>query len=290
VANAAKKWIVGLDLNEHSGGALRFAAWLADQGGDRLVALHVLEEDHLLAALHYHHLDEVQSLARKAADAAIDEAGARGSIASLEVLEGAHAEETLVAARTYHHCDGIIIGRNAPREGVRPVRLGRVARRVLRALPSPVFVVPPDLRTIGAGPVLVGCDLENDGGSKVEFARDFADRFGRALELVHVSPVPDAYGAQYWPEQTIAKIHADHTRDSEKRLAEWAAANGLAGATRTVRLGSVGDALVELARARDAIAIVTGSRRLSRLERWLLTSTGSDLAGHATCPVAIVPP
>jgi nucleotide-binding universal stress UspA family protein len=286
----ASKWIVGLDLNERCRGALRFAAWLAKQGGDRLVALHVLEEDHLLAALRYHHIDEVRGLARKAADAAIDEAGVRSSVASLEVLEGRRADETLVAARTYHHCDGIIIGRNAPRAGIRPVRLGRVARRVLRALPSPVFVVPPDLSTIGAGPVVVGCDLEDDGGSKVAFARDFADRFGRMLELVHVSPVPDAHGAQFWPEETIAKIRAEHARNSEKRLAQWAAANGLAAATRTVRLGSVGDALVELARARDAIAIITGSRRLSLLERWLVTSAGSDLAGHATCPVVVVPP
>ncbi|HWB76647.1 MAG TPA: universal stress protein [Nannocystaceae bacterium] len=290
MTNVAKKWIVGLDLGERSQGALQFAAWMAQQGGDRLIALHVLEEDYLLSALRYHHLDEVQALARKAAEAAVDRAGARTAIASIEVLEGQTAEDSLVAARTYHRCDGIVIGRNAPRDGARIVRLGRVARRVLRALPSPVFVVPPDLGQIGAGPVIVGVDVEEEGSTAVEFARAFAERFGRPLELVAVSPVLDVHGAQYWPAETVAKIRADHARAAEQQLAAWASARNLANATRTVRLGSVAEELVSLARERDALTIVTGSRKLSMFDRWLLASTGSELAGHATCPVAIVPP
>jgi len=290
MTNAAKKWIVGLDLGERSQGALQFAAWLEQQGGDRLVALHVLEEDHLLAALRYHHLDEVHALARKAAEAAVDRAGVRGALTSIEVLEGQHAEDTLVAARTYHRCDGIIIGRNAPRDGVRAVRLGRVARRVLRALPSPVFVVPPDLATVGAGPVLFGCDVDEESSTAVDLAQSFAERFGRTLELVHVTAVQDAHGAQYWPAETIAKIRDEHLKTGEQRLAAWAAAKGLGTATRTVRAGSVGDTLVQLGRERDALAIFTGSRRLSTFERWLLASAGSELASNATCPVGIVPP
>lgn len=292
MATNAKKWIVGLDLGARSDGALRFAAWMAERGGDRLVALHVLEEDELLLALRYHHLDEVHASARKAAEAAVARVGVAPAFASLEVIEGQHAEDTLIAARTYHRCDGIVIGRNAPREGARAVRLGRVARRVLRALPSPVFVVPADLAAgqIGKGPVVVGVDFDEPAGPAIDFARAFAERFGRSLELVHVAPVPDAHGAQYLPAETVAKIRIDHTAAAQAQLAEWSSTRGLADATLTVRLGSVGDALVELARERDALAIVVGSRRLSTFERWLLTSAGSDIASHATCPVAIVPP
>jgi nucleotide-binding universal stress UspA family protein len=283
------KWIVGLDLGARSEGALRFAGWMAEHGGDRLIALHVLEEDQLLVTLRWHHLDEVLAGARKAAEAALAKAGVN---ASLEVLEGKSAEDTLVAARTYHHCDGIVIGRNAPRDGARAVRLGRVARRLLRALPSPVMVVPPDLTDaqIGKGPVVLACDPDDAGDTSAAFARSFAARFGRAVELVNIVGVPDAHGSQYMPVETVTKIRDEHTRVAEQRLAAWASAHGFDDATRTVRIGSIGDALVELARERDALAIVLGSRRLSTVERWLLTSAGSELASYATCPVVVVPP
>jgi nucleotide-binding universal stress UspA family protein len=288
----AQKWIVGLDLRERSPGALRFGAWMAATGGDRIVALHVLEDDELHVALRWHHLDEVLAGARKAAETAIDAAGVRASLDAVDVLQGKTAEDALVAAREAQGATGIVIGRNAPREGVRAVRLGRVARRVLRALPAPVVVVPPDLdvASIGKGPVLLGCDLDDAGDTASSFARDFAQRFGRAVELVHIAPVPDAHGSQYLPLDTIAKIHEEHTRVAELRLAGWAAGHGLDAAARTVRLGSVSDGLVELARERDALAIVLGSRRLSTIERWLINSSGSDVASHATCPVAVVPP
>jgi nucleotide-binding universal stress UspA family protein len=290
--SGAQKWIVGLDLRERSQGALRFAAWLAANGGDRLVALHVLEDDELHVALRWHHLDEVLAGARTAAETAIDAAGVRTSLDAVDVLQGKTAEAALVAAREAQHADGIVIGRNAPREGVRAVRLGRVARRILRALPSPVVVVPPDLdaASIGTGPVLLACDLDDTSAAATAFARSFAQRFGRAIELVHVAPVPDAHGSQYLPVETVTKIRDEHTSIAEQRLAAWAASNGLETAVGTVRLGSISDTLVEVARERDALAIVLGSRQLSTIERWLITSAGTDVASHATCPVAVVPP
>jgi nucleotide-binding universal stress UspA family protein len=288
----AQKWIVGLDLRERSQGALRFGAWMAANGGDRLVALHVLEDDELLVALRWHHLDEVLAGARTAAETAIDAAGVRASLDAVDVLQGKTAEEALVAAREAQGAAGIVIGRNAPRDGVRAVRLGRVARKILRALPAPVVVVPPDLdvASIGKGPVLLACDLDDEGDTTAAFARGFAQRFARTIELVHIAAVPDAHGSQYLPVETVTKIRDEHTHIAEQRLAIWAASHGLDAATRTVRLGNISDGLVELARERDALAIVLGSRRLSTIERWLITSAGSELASHATCPVAVVPP
>jgi nucleotide-binding universal stress UspA family protein len=288
----AQKWIVGLDLRERSQGALRFAAWMAAHGGDRLVALHVLEDDELRVALRWHHLDEVLAGARQASEAAIDAAGVRASLDAIDVLQGKTAEDALISAREAQHAYGIVIGRNAPREGMRAVRLGRVARRVLRTLSSPVVVVPPDLddASIGKGPVLLGCDLDDACAAAATFARGFAQRFGRGLELAHIAAMPDAHGSQYLPVETVTKIRDEHTRTAEQQLAAWAASHGLDDATRTVRLGNIADGLLELSRERDALAIVLGSRRLSALERWLLTSAGTDLASHASCPVAVVPP
>lgn len=297
MANAGKnlgagKWIVGLDLGARSVGAIRFAKWLAENGGDQLVAVHVLEEAHLQAALRYHHLSEVESAAVAGAKAAITAAGADGNFQFIDVLEGRTAEESLAAAAAYRRADGIVIGRNAPRDGVSLVRLGRVARKMLRKLPTSVAVVPPDFdpAASGGGPVLLACSLDDDMATATAFARGFAERFGRAIELVYVVASPDDHAAQYVPSATLAKLRIDAATESEAQLAEWAKANDLESAARVVKLGRMVEQIAGHARARDAAVIVTGSRRLSGFERLLLASAGSELAAHATCPVIVVPP
>lgn len=289
---SSTKWIVGLDLGARSVGAIRFAKWLAENGGDQLVAVHVIEEQHLQSALRYHHLNEVEQSAVDGAKAAITAAGADASFGLIDVLEGRTAPESLAAAAAYRRANGIVIGRNAAREGASLVRLGRVARKVLRALPASVAVVPPDFdpNTSGRGPVLLACSLDEDATAATSFARDFAARFGRPLELVHVAASPDDHAAQYVPQATLDKLRADTTTSSETQLAAWAKSNGLEAATRVVKLGSKVEQIAAHARVRDAAVIVTGSRRLSGFERLLLASTGSDLAAHASCPVIVVPP
>jgi nucleotide-binding universal stress UspA family protein len=292
MSTAAKKWIVGLDLGPRSDGAIAFGKWLSDQGGDQLVGVHVLEEAHLNAALRYHHLTELETSALTTARAKVASADATANFSVLEVIEGRTAEETLAAAAAYRRCDGIVVGRNAPRDGHPLIRLGRVARRLLRTLPTPLVVVPPDftLATAGKGPVLLACSLDDDALAAAEFARDFAARFSRSVELVHVAPSPDHHSAQYLPESTLAKLRAETIAEAETKLAQWAEANGLAAATRVAKLGAIVVQLAEHARARDATAIVTGSRRLSGFERLLLASAGSELSSHASCPVFVVPP
>lgn len=292
MSTAAKKWIVGLDLGPRSHGAMKFGRWLAQHGGDQLVGVHVLEEAHLQAALRYHHLAELESSALTTANAVVADAGATAEFAVVEVMEGRTAEETLAAAAAYRRADGIIVGRNAPRDGHPLVRLGRVARRLLRTLPTPLVVVPPDfdLVTAGRGPVLLACSLDDDAATAADFAAAFAKRLGRPLELVHVAASPDQHSAQYVPEATLEKIRADTRAQSEDQLAQWAEVHRLGDASRVVLLGGIVGQLAEHATARDAAAIVTGSRRLTGFERLLLASAGSELAGHATCPVVVIPP
>jgi nucleotide-binding universal stress UspA family protein len=297
MANAGKtstsaKWIVGLDLGARSIGAIRFAKWLSEAGGDQLVAVHVLEEAHLQAALRYHHLAEVETAAVAGAKAAITAAGADANFQLIDVVEGRTAEESLATAAAYRRADGIVIGRNAAREGAAIVRLGRVARKVLRTLPASVAVVPPDFdpSTAGRGPVVLACSLDDDAIAATAFARGFAERFGRGLDLIHVAASPEDHAAQYVPLATLEKLRKDTTNESEAQLAAWAKTNGLVNAARVVKLGGRVEQIAAHARERDAVAIVTGSRRLSGFERFLLASAGSELAAHASCPVIVVPP
>lgn len=296
MSTLANRWIVGLDLRPTGQGALRFARWLASatrHGEPVFVGVHVLEEAHLRAALRYHHLDELMNGAREQAEMMVAHAHATDVVGELHVVQGRHAEQSLEAARVYHHAEGLIVGRQAPREGMHLLRLGKVARRLLRTLEGPVVVVPPDWDPDAVsmdGPVLCATNLGDGSVAAARFAAELAARLGRTLTLVHTVPVPEDYGANYIPEASRKKIATEYQVEGERELAAWVAELGLAGATEVVRKGHVTEQVLGLARETNAAMIVTGSRRLSSIERLLLTSVGSELAATSPCPVAVVPP
>lgn len=288
-----RKWIVGLDLHPSGAGAVRFARWLAETSSavDSLVGIHVLEESYLRAALKYHPLEEIVDGATALARRELESAGATDHVGSLNVLQGSTPEESLEAAHTYHATQGLILGRQAKKEGRDIFRLGRVARRLLRSLPGPTFVVPPDYDPAAAdGPIVAAVSLREDCQASVRFAVDLAEKTGRTLVLLHVVPTPDDYAAHYLPAGSLAKMRDDNLKEAQAELAQWAADNGAEGAEQVVRLGGIVSETVTYATELRACILVAGSRRLSTFERFLLTSIASELGAMATCPVAVVPP
>jgi nucleotide-binding universal stress UspA family protein len=296
MSTVANRWIVGLDLRPTGQGALRFAHWLAAaarEGEPSFVGVHVLEEATLQAALRYHHLDELITSAREQAEMLLRNASATQVMKELHVVQGVHAEQTLEAARGEHHAEGLVVGRQAPREGHHLLRLGKVARRLLRRLGGPVVVVPPDWdpATVRAeGPVLCATNVGDGAVAAARFAAELARRLARPLLIVYTVPIPEDYGANYIPAATRQKIAAESQAAGERELQEWIAELALPDATPVVREGHVTEQVLRLARETHASLIVTGSRRLSTIERFLLTSVGSELAATSPVPVVVVPP
>jgi len=296
MSTPANRWIVGLDLRPTGQGALRFARWLSGafrEDRPSLVGMHVLEEDTLRAALRYHHLDELIAGARQEAEMLLRNAGATDVLAELHVVQGVHAEATLEAAREEHHAEGLVVGRQAPREGHHLLRLGKVARRLLRSLHGPVVVVPPDwdpAMVSADGPIVCATNVGDGSVPAARFASELARRLGRGLDLVYTVPVPEDYGAHYIPAATRQKIAAEAQEIGQRELKEWIAGLDLPGVTAVVREGQVAAQVLRFARETKAAMIVTGSRRLSTLERLLLTSVGSELAATSPVPVVVVPP
>ena len=294
--STANRWIVGLDLRPTGQGALRFARWLAGTAREErlsFVGVHVLEQDMLQAALRYHHLDELVAGAREEAEMLLRNAGATDVLAELRVVQGLRADETLEAAREEHQAEGLVVGRQAPREGHHLLRLGRVARHLLRSLGGPVVVVPPDWDPAAAsptGPVVCATNVGDGSVAAARFAAEQARRLGRELVLVYAVPVPEDYGVNYIPSATREKIAHETREAGERELAAWIAGLGLTQARAVVRPGHVTEQVLRHARESQAALLVTGSRRLSTLERMLLTSVGSELAATSPVPVVVVPP
>jgi len=276
-----KPWIVGLDLSLRSRGALVFAAWLQRVGQVPLVGVHMLEEWVRTLAPE----DPVPEL--RAAATSLATAAGLHAFDRLQVDTVEEASEGLVESCAA--ASGLVIGRAAERGSRAVVRLGRVARRVLRRLPCPVVVVPPDLSAVGVGPILLATDLGPASSTAARFAAEMAVRCGHSLELLHVVDdrsvqLIDALQSA-WAARREASVAA-----GEAALTQWAGEHLLGAATRHVRTGNPVDAIAETAAARRAALVVVGSRRLSTVMRYFSTSTSSELAATATCPVCVVPP
>ena len=290
------KWILAIDLHGTCAGAVRFASWLrkAVRGAEQeeFVAIQVLEERHLLAVLRYHHLSEVTAGARSAAQALIETEGASDAIRELAVVQGTEANETLAAARRTHGAGGIIIGRAAPTQSHAIVRLGRVARRLLRSSAAPVVVVPPDWQAARRrdGPIVTLTNTDADSIEACGFGAAMAERLGCDFKLLHVASIPEDFGAQHIPFISIEKLRQDYRADAEQGLSQWIAAQGLERSRGVVVQGRVVESAIDFAEAQRSPILVCGSRRLSAVERTLLASTGAELAALAPVPVAIVPP
>jgi len=283
------RWIVGIDLHERSDGAVHMAAWLRAQhrgeAAPELVGVHVVDERLRDSA---RVMSEVIAAGKRALASAAERCGVANPFTDVRVVLAPSVEEGLARAATGPGIDGLIIGRIAPREGRRLVRLGSVARRLLRSLPAPVLVVPPNLvgADLGSGGIVLATDLGTTSVDAGRFASRLARELGRDLIATHLDPAmaigPDLLGdrtilAAWTPRRTLADVDA------------WVREHQLAVARTTLSAEGVVEGLLEEASREHAPILVCGSRRLSVLDRIFTSSMGTDLARFADVPVLVVP-
>jgi nucleotide-binding universal stress UspA family protein len=292
---SSTKWILGLDLREGAEGPLVFARWLqaaltGHGTAAQLDSIHVLEQDQLglLASADRH--DEAAALAEDALAKTLDRSGDSTPLDGLRFVDVGTPDDVL--AHAARDADGLLIGRLAPRGKDRLMRLGGVARRLLRKLPGPTWVVPPDLgpAQVGKGPIILACDAAEDSIGAARYALRMADLLRRELILAHVVPMPYGWSIGYLPPESVKQVRADLRTRGERTLERWATQHGITGLRGVVTEGIVPEELARLAHSEDALAIISGSRRLNAVERLFVTSVGSELAASATCPVVVVPP
>lgn len=285
------RWMIGLDLDTRSRGALELAGWLAARtrkpATQEFVAVHVLDErlHHLLRT---DQLEDLFSRAGQELAGAVDASTAAPSVVTRRIVSAETPERGLIDTLATDACDGLVIGRIA--EGTpapRVVRLGRVARRLLRRLPRPVVVAPPDLASasLGKGPLLLATDLDESSKPAAAFAVRLAAELGRDVTLVHVDTnytvVPTFWGDPVVVQTPPRRIPAD--------VDDWAKSVGLGAARTILAEGRIVENVLDIAKREDAPLIVCGSRGLNAFDRVFISSTASDLARLADRPVAVVP-
>lgn len=286
------RWVVGVDLRPHSHGAINFAAWLHahDKTGQAaLEALHVVES-RLFNLPESPPRAELLGRAKQATIAALAARKAVDAFAHVDAIEGEDVIDTLAAAGALLSTTGVIVGRRAGDGDDRVIRLGKVVRRLLRRLESPVFVVPPDLERaqIGDGPILCAVDLDDPGVDVARFGETLGQALGRQARLIHVVDAGDPIGIEYLPEGTWTELR-DRARESgQGGLERWRSQAGLS-AHALLAQGQTVPKLISAARELDACMILCGSRRLNLAQRIWMSSIASTLAAAAHLPVGVIP-
>jgi nucleotide-binding universal stress UspA family protein len=294
-ARPAKSWAIGVPLAEDHLGPLRFTAALINiSPEDRGVAIHVMPDPKLLGpVVTPQELHEIRE--RIAVDVAqiLANEGLAHDRAGIELVEDEPIDRGLAECATRLHASALVVGRRAKRDDDPLVRLGEVTRRLLRRLPVPLIVVPPDFgderdRGFGEGPILVGIELTDHCTAAVLFAADLAARLDRPLLLAHGTHAFH-WGVSYVPTTTLKRLHEQAQGVAANALREWAAPLGLTNVEHRVFMGDPAKNLLQIAAEEDATMLVTGSRMLGPIERLFLASVSSEVAAGASCPVAVVP-
>lgn len=276
--SSERHWLLGLDLGPRSCGALQLARVLRQRLHARVVGVYVCElgmlglapgEDAALTlALRAEVERWLATLDAGATDAAVD---------ATRLLDAVDAEDGLTEAA--HGAAGVLIGRHLAHPAPL-VRLGRVARRLLRLLPAPVIVVPPELAADEfAGPVLLASDLSDHSAAAARFAAAFARGLGRPLTCMHV-------GQPRW-DGSHGLFEPTHRGATERATRAWASKH-CPDAALVVEYGDPVERLSALAEHLHASLLVAGSGRPGVVERIFTGSTASAVAALAPCAVAVV--
>jgi nucleotide-binding universal stress UspA family protein len=294
------RWLVGFDPTPSSVGVVRFAAWLHARSEGRH-ALHGVYVDTSPTTGLANEVGSGPDLtpAERDARAFLEEQGVGDAFARVEAVHGA-PEKVLQALAKERDFDGVLIGRAAPSDKVPLVSLGRVPRRLLRALELSTIVVAPDAAdrpTEELGPIVVGVAPTPESLEAAGFAVLLGEELELPVVLAHVVPPSRPVVKEgvlrrepHDPAMSSSDIVApEDTSGPAAAIEEWATRHGLDGLPLELRVGHVPVELVELARERHATMIVCGSRRLSLIDRLFTSSVGSELATHADRPVVVVP-
>ncbi len=229
-----RPFVFGLDLTYKSHGALVFAAWLRTTlGADEVEAVHVIaaRED---SPLRDQRLQRAQVVLHEhLGDSGHSQTFARIQVRATEaIVEGLAQVESFARA--------LVLGRRT-RSGERAlVHLGPVARKLLRGLPLPTIIVPPELEPAAlGGPIVLATDLEAHSDDAARFAVQFARESRRELVVVYIAEVHHNEYIDETDPDWLAR-GAKFRREAAADLDRWIDGHGLASARPIAVCGSPG--------------------------------------------------
>lgn len=283
-----RNWVVGVEPDGDHDGPLHFAVAMHRRSRPPVAVrgVYVLPSAERVGE---EARARLEARSQAACHAAVVRTDAREMLHEVETVEADAVDAGLEQAAGDHDASVCVIGRRAHRREFRLQRLGPVARRLLRRLPTAMVVVPPDWVQVHDGPVVLATDCAEHSRGAAVFARELAQRLSTPLLVVHTS----RYGDWAGPHFEGAAFEATRARIREQAsgaLEAWVREHALEDAVRTVHLGDPVVDVAGFASEEKACLIVCGSRELGIAARMFGHSVASELAAVADVPVAVVAP
>ena len=287
-------WLVGVDADPDSRGAIRFGRWLHDVG-DQVHAIHAVGR----ATAGFDNRPGPGADLREDADEVrrfLADHGAAEAFDGVGTVVG-RPDRVFASLLDERDFDALIVGRAAAVDESAFVRLGPVVRRSLRKIERPVLVAPPGLRSgdFGRGPVLVAFRPDPDCLAAIAFGRRIGEHFGVDVRLAHVpdgtrraaamgaitvdSRDPSMSRRDIVPEPDVDLVRAE--------LERWAREHDVGDLPLELWRGPRVPGLLHAARSCRATVLVCGRGDRPWWARWR-RSTSRDLAAFTDRPLAIV--
>lgn len=281
--------LLATDGSEFSEGAIGESIKLAKKCSNRLAAISVIETNPELEAIAPQVTEKAEKSARGHLEAVQERAKKEGVECNIIIRVGEDSFKYIVDEAVKHKITMIVIGRRG-RSGLKRLMMGSVTSRVIGHAPCNVLVVPKAAR-VEFKSIVIATD-----GSKYSLATT-SEAIGLAKqnksELTVISVVPSELMTPTDIDFTMAQkeLMADkemhEAEENVKAVKEAAQKEGVA-IKAFVMSGKPADAIIEIARDKNADLIVLGSHGRTGLEKLLMGSVAERVIVLAPCAVLVV--
>jgi nucleotide-binding universal stress UspA family protein len=295
LANAAtrislKNILFATDFSNAAEAALPYALAVARRYGAKLHVAHVLPPDAWQMAppeTRGQTLEENRRIAREQLRL-MQESGRFRGVEGDFVFEEGDVWEKLAGILAARDVDLIVVGTRG-RSGLQKFLLGSTAEEIFRLAECPVLTVGPSVSVEPDAPadtrhVLYATDFSATADAALPYALSLAQENNAELTLLHV--LPDVVKSALADEQVLDQAYLTRLRALVPPDAELWCKPEFA-----VAFGSPADAILRVAKERNADLIVMGVRKggsFTRASTHTGRPTASKVAGHAHCPVLTV--
>ena len=281
-----KRVIVPLDGIEIAPNSLALAALLARLFRAELELMHVVADEHVLAAVGGETDTPDAFLQRASAVVASDLA------VQTHLYGGDPVEKVLERAR--ENLDSLLVVASHGKSGLTRAVRGSVSDEIVRGSPVPVVVTREMMRfpTGSIQSILVPLDGSSLSERALPSAIELARLSGATLGLVSVidgHQLTAALGVDYRSEIGISI--EDETRDLARSYLDAKVRELRADAVRVtweVRIGRPADEIIRAARTTEADLIVMSSHGRGGVRRWAFGSVTDDIVLRGHTPVVVI--
>ncbi len=261
--------LLATDGSTFSEGAIREALKLAQKCSSRLFIVSVVITNLEFEVTMPQVIEKEDKEARKHLEAIKARAAKEGISCDIVVTHGDDPYQDIVRWASENHADMIIVGRHG-RTGLLRLMMGSVTAKVIGHAPCNILVVSPAVSTEFRD-ILVATDGSLYSKAAVREAISIAKRCNSRLFAVSVA-------------------HSDgeikSARDNVQMASELASQEGLKIEGAAV-IGKSYEAIVDMAKKKQADLIVVGSHGRRGLERLLMGSVTERVIGHSGTAVLV---